>query len=460
MMADTIAAIATPLGTAAIGVVRLSGPQALEIALKLFVPKAQSRTSQDTELSSHRAYYGTVYAPDSDSPLDQGLLLYMQAPRSYTGEDCVELQCHGGTFLLRTVLQACLSCGARLADAGEFTRRAFMHGKLDLAQAEAVADLIHGQSEPGLALAAHQLEGKLSEPVRRVRAELLSLLATIEANIDFPDEVDAPETGILQAGMAAACSEIDSLLASADAGRIWKQGLKLAIVGEPNVGKSTLLNALLRYDRAIVSPIAGTTRDTVEDDYNLQGIPIRVIDTAGLRDTDDQIESIGIARAYQALAEADLVLMIQDASQPISPVLQAQLQGLPAEKIVWVYNKLDLLTSAATSLPDTHKQGSATYSISALHGTGLEALEQGLYQQITQHLNLNQTISVNERHKLCLTRAAEALSRAQNTLEQGLPSDFLAIDLKEAVQAFGEVIGESISEEVIHEIFHQFCVGK
>jgi tRNA modification GTPase len=452
-MNETIAAIATPLGTAAIGVVRLSGPEALPIAQKIFVPAKAWREAPQ----SHRAYFGTLKHPQTGAALDQGLFLLMRGPRSYTGEDSVELHCHGGSFVLQSVLNACLLAGARLAEAGEFTQRAFVNGKLDLVQAEAVADLIHSRSEPGMALAAHQLEGQLSGQLREIRQQLIGILASIEASIDFPDEVDSPDDAVIEAELRGIQQAISDLLASAESGRIWKQGLRLALVGAPNVGKSTLLNALLRYDRAIVSPIPGTTRDTVEDDYSLKGIPIRLIDTAGLRESTDQIEAIGMARSREALASADLILLISEAGQPVPADLQRLVQSLSKPWVVQVENKQDLHSGspAAPLQPEW-----PLYRISALQQQGLQDLEEGLYQLITRQLNLSSRVSVNARHSLCLVRAAEALDRMQETLAQGLPGDFASIDLKEAIVAFGEVLGESISETVIHEIFHRFCVGK
>lgn len=447
-MTDTIAAVSTPPGSGAIGIVRLSGPAALSLARQVF-------TGGPSDLRSHRAYYGPLSDPRSAQTLDHCLLLYMQGPHSYTGEDIVELHCHGGHFLVRSVLQLLLELGARLADPGEFTQRAFLNGRLDLTQAEAVADLIQGQSRPGLNLAAHQLEGHLSGPIRAVRLQLIAILAAIEANIDFPDEVDSPDEQMIVDGLTAAGAEISRLLATSDAGRIWKEGLKLAIVGEPNVGKSTLLNALLRYERAIVSEIPGTTRDTVEDDYNLRGIPVRIVDTAGLRQTSDKIEAIGIERSQKALAEADLVLIVAEAEAGLSAKLQDLLGQTRGKDRVLVWNKAD----KSGTLPGAPSDVPAAL-VSALSGQGLENLENLLYELVVSHHTLDQPISINARHKLCLIRAQEALARVAQTLADALPTDFVAIDLKEAIVAFGEMIGESVAEEVINEIFHRFCVGK
>lgn len=451
MHTDTIAAVSTPPGHGAIGIVRMSGPAALSIAKTVF--------KGNTTWDSHHAYYGAFCDPESQDVLDYGLLLYMQNPRSFTGEDLVELHCHGGPYLVERMLKVCLAAGARLATAGEFSQRAFLNGKLDLTQAEAIMDLIHSPSQQALHMAAHQLEGHLSKPLRALRQEMIGLLAAIEANIDFPDEVDPPESDVILTGLKKVRAEVQRLLDTSDAGKIWKQGLKMALVGEPNVGKSTLLNALLRYDRAIVSNIAGTTRDTVEDDYNLRGIPVRIVDTAGLRETQDEIESIGIARTEQALEKADLVLFIHDASQPLNPVIERHMEHLSPKKVVLVHNKSDLLENRSAP-PTADPRAAIEVWISALAQQGIDTLENRLYQHLSTHSLHTQDISVNDRHKVCLLRAQEALERAMETLQADLPFDFVSIDLKEAITAFGEIIGESVSEEVIHEVFHRFCVGK
>lgn len=451
MNTDTIAAVSTPPGHGAIGIVRMSGPAAASIAKQLF--------KGEHHWQSHRAYYGAFCEPESQQVLDYGLLLFMQNPKSFTGEDLVELHCHGGHYLVERMLNLCLAQGARLATAGEFSMRAFLNGKLDLTQAEAIMDLIHSPSQQALHMAAHQLEGHLSAPIRQVRHDLVGVLAAIEANIDFPDEVDPPDPEVILVGIQQADTEISRLLATSDVGKIWKQGVKMALVGEPNVGKSTLLNALLRYERAIVSNIAGTTRDTVEDDYNLRGIPVRIVDTAGLRETHDEIESIGIARTEQALQKADLVMFINDARQPMNPAVAAYMAQLPSEKMVLVHNKSDLLSSQSEPLSASLPVAIEVW-ISALEQSGIETLEEKLYAHLSAHGLHTQDISVNDRHKVCLLRAQESLQRASETLTQGLPFDFVSIDLKDAIVAFGEIIGESVSEEIIHEVFHRFCVGK
>jgi tRNA modification GTPase len=450
IFADTIVAIATPPGMGAIGIVRMSGDQALSIAQQMFVhPRGR------TQFESHQAYYGQITEPSSGKALDQGLLLYMRGPHSYTGEDSIEFQCHGGMLLLKSVLECCLALGARQAEPGEFSQRAFLNGKMDLTQAEAVIDLIHGKTRPLLSQAAVQLEGHLSSPIRALRARLLSVLVSIEANIDFPDEVDPPDDAHVAREIHAAVDEVAQLLETSTAGRLWREGVKLALVGQPNVGKSTLLNSLLRYERAIVSAVPGTTRDTVEDDYSLRQIPIRLVDTAGLRDTDDVIETIGIQRSREAMAQADVVLLVADRERGFGAYELDLLAQLVDKPCLAILNKCD--QPLLDALPDL---GIPVLAVSARDGIGIEALEEQLYAVITEGATLHHTVTINDRHRQCLLRAQDAMQRVMVSLQQHMPGDFLAIDLKDALAAFGDLLGDSLSEEVIHEIFHRFCVGK
>lgn len=445
---DTIVAISTPLGMGAIGIVRLSGPEALSIAQTLFKPYSKG------SFVSHKALLGRVLRPDQ-SLLDQGLLLYMQGPKSFTGEDVIEFQCHGSPMLLNTLLTDCISQGARLAERGEFSQRAFLNGKLDLTQTEAIAELIHSRSHQAMNQAVFQLEGHLSAPIRALRTRLLNLLVRIEASIDFPDEVDPVSPHDIEPVVHEALAEAERLLASAFAGKIWRQGVSIAIVGQPNVGKSTLLNRLLRYDRAIVSDIAGTTRDTVEDDYNLKGIPVKIIDTAGLRTTGDAIETIGIERTLNTIEKADAIVLVLDMCQRDASYEENLLQRI-AQPLVVVWNKADLRDSGEVTLNTQAPQ----ITLSAQEGQGIDTLEETLFQLLTSGHSLEYKVTVNERHALCLEDARHSLHKVLDTLEQGLPEDFLSIDIKSAIASFGEILGESLREEVIHEIFHQFCVGK
>lgn len=450
MHLDTIVAISTPLGQGAIGIVRMSGELSLTIAQKLLQRKSK--------LDSHRAVIGIIKDPIEQSPVDQALVLYMRSPKSYTGEDMIEFHCHGSLLVLKKVLELCLNEGARLAEEGEFSKRAFLNGKLDLTQAEAILDLIHSQTQPGMQQAVYQLEGHLSQPIQDNRQELLNLLVAIEANIDFPHEVDPiPDQEIIQT-IKGVAGIIQSLLETAETGKIWRQGIRVAIVGQPNVGKSSLLNQLLRYDRAIVTEVPGTTRDTVEDEYNLHGIPLKLVDTAGLRKTDDRVESIGIERSLKAVDEAQLVLLVIDNQEGLKNEDFQILDRVGNKTCVIVGNKQDLSKNRPVGLSG---ESHPFVLVSALNNTGIAQLESTIHDLIikgkTHYYN---HITINDRHRICLTRAHQALTQVLQAVDDGLPGDFLTIDIKEAIAALGEVVGEAVSEEVLHEMFHQFCIGK
>ncbi|MBV8062662.1 MAG: tRNA uridine-5-carboxymethylaminomethyl(34) synthesis GTPase MnmE, partial [Nevskia sp.] len=356
---DTIAAIATPLGIGGVGIVRLSGPEALAIAAGVLRRRAGDGAGEPLSLAdvpSHTAHYGLVVRPGSDEILDEVLALVMRAPRTFTGEEVVELQGHGGPLVLQCVLQAVLQAGARLARPGEFTQRAFLHGRLDLTQAEAVLDVIHSKTGAGLRAANEQLMGHLARPIEALRQRLIWLQARLEAAIDYPDEIDDLPAAEMAGLLAAARAEIERLLATAAAGRIWREGVPLAIVGRPNVGKSSLLNALLRQDRAIVTDIPGTTRDLVSEATALGGIPVKLVDTAGIRSSQDLVETLGIERTYQAMADADLTLIVIDVSDP-HPEDGALVARAPSRLVV--YNKSDLY-------PNAHG-----LAVSALTGEGI-----------------------------------------------------------------------------------------
>src|SRR5579885_3222996 len=328
---DTIAAIATPPGIGGVGIVRISGPEALSIARRLFRRPGKPRPDADQwQPEPHRLYYGHAIQPETGQMLDEVLLAFMRGPHSYTAEDVVELQAHGGPLVLRRILEAALGEGARLANPGEMTLRAFLNGRLDLAQAEAVMDVIGARTDESLHLALEQLKGQLSAEVQAARQDVLGVLAQIEASIDFPDDVPAPEPAALRVGIAGAAERVERLLAGAEQGRLYREGLRAAIIGRHNVGKSSLLNALLRTERAIVTPIAGTTRDTVEERASIGGIPVHLVDTAGLTPSDDPIERIGVARSRAAARSADLLLFVLDGSEPLNDLDTAAAQELHA----------------------------------------------------------------------------------------------------------------------------------
>ncbi|NTV64952.1 MAG: tRNA uridine-5-carboxymethylaminomethyl(34) synthesis GTPase MnmE [Oscillochloris sp.] len=454
---DTIAAIATPPGEGGLGVVRLSGPRARAIAEQIFHPVRPG------PLQPYRLRYGHVVDP-ADAPVDEALCAFMRAPRSFTREDVIEISCHGGPLPVQQTLTLALAAGARLARPGEFTLRAFLNGRIDLTQAEATLDVIRAQTSAGLALAQAQLGGWLAREVRATRAALLECLAYLTALVDFPDD-DVPEQDIgptLRAGLDAG----ERLLAGAAQGIVYRQGARAALVGRPNVGKSALLNALLHVERAIVTPIPGTTRDTLEETANLAGIPVVLIDTAGIHESDDQVEQLGVERSRQALAGADLALLVLDAGQPIGTDDLA-IATLAAEKpTILVWNKTD----TASSLFTTHLSPFAidhlplaTVATSATTGAGIEELAQAI-----AHALLGGTppaagaahLVSSPRHRDALARAVGHLRLVEASWQQGLPADLLAGDLTVALNALGEITGETVGDDLLDLIFARFCIGK
>ncbi|HEY7350116.1 MAG TPA: tRNA uridine-5-carboxymethylaminomethyl(34) synthesis GTPase MnmE [Ktedonobacterales bacterium] len=489
---DTIAAIATPPGIGGVGIVRVSGPEALAIARRIFRRSGKHQDAADWQPESHRLYYGHAIQPRTGQTLDEALLAFMRGPHSYTAEDVVEIQGHGGPLVLRRILDAALSEGARLANPGEMTLRAFLNGRIDLAQAEAVMDVIGARTDESLSLALAQLRGRLSEQVQAARQDTLGALAQIEASIDFPDDVSAPEPERLRASIEAAAGRVARLLAGAEQGRLYREGLRVAIIGRPNVGKSSLLNALLRAERAIVTPIAGTTRDTVEEYANVRGIPVQLIDTAGINETSDPIEQIGVQRSRAAARAADLVLLVLDASEPLNerdeavsaalhalgfgrsdPALQDEARGHPASEadgaragrpVIVVLNKSDLPQRLAEREATVHWPDAPVVRTSMITQDGLEALEEQMRAQAlagqVRRASDEEALVTNTRHRDALRRTAEHLSGALETLQQGLPFDFVAIDLHGAANALGEITGETATEDLLERIFHDFCLGK
>jgi tRNA modification GTPase len=469
---DTIAAISTPLGEGGIGIVRLSGPDALPILQCIFVRPAKQRGSRGVTSPLHpcapaplpnliprRLTYGHVVDPADGSRVDECLVAYLPAPHTYTRQDMAEIQAHGGPMPLRRILELCLRQGARLASPGEFTVRAFVNGRIDLAQAEAVLDVVRARSEAGLRVAVEQLGGRLSGEVRTVRRALLDLLAYLEASIDF-SEAEVPTRDIGPA-LNRATRQLETLLAGADQGIVLRQGLRVAIVGRPNVGKSSLLNALLRMNRAIVTPIPGTTRDTLEETISLGGVSFVLIDTAGINQTDDPVERLGVERSRQALAQADLALMVVDASQPLEDgdrQIAAAVNGQPA---ILVVNKIDLVTGPQGGV-ELQTTQSPCLRVSALTGQGLAELERAMVELALggQVVSSQTPLVSNPRHKAALGRALDAVHAAAATHHQALPADFVAIDLTAAVEALSEITGETASEDLLEAIFSQFCVGK
>lgn len=483
MIDDTIAAIATAGGEAALSVIRLSGPEAFAIADRCFRPVG-TRSQSPLHAPTHTVHYGKFIEPyrrENGNALQQGrsidevLLTVMRAPRSFTKEDVAEISCHGGQTPTKAVLGILLKQGARLAEPGEFTRRAFLNGRIDLAQAEAVADIIRAKTDLSLRAANRQLAGKLSRRIHRLRDDLLSILAHVEAHIDFPEEDIHPDdqSALLQK-LRRAMSFMEELLASSMEGRILRHGLRAAIIGPPNAGKSSLLNCLLQKDRAIVSPSAGTTRDTIEETANIRGIPVVFIDTAGLRSAKDEVEREGVRRSLESARQADLLLRVVDVSQN-SPGANAKLNSgesewtEPSQNQLLVLNKTDLLprndASAPSQSPFSPGQAVAektTVRISCRTGKGLETLKDRIravaWEGKIRQKNLD--AAINARHQNALQRARQAAQTAFQAVESNLTPELIALDLRIAAAAVGEIVGKTSTEDLLDKIFSQFCLGK
>jgi len=456
MFDDTIAAIATPLGEGGLAVIRLSGPGALAIADQVFWPAAKS-SSKPSDAATHTIHYGHVKR--QGRVVDEVLVSVMRAPRTYTREDVVEITCHGGLLAAKSILDAVLEGGARLAEPGEFTKRAFLNGRLDLAQAEAVADLIHARTELALAAANEQLAGKLSQRINRLRDDLVNLLAHVEAHLDFPEEDLAPDTQEqLLAWLERGLAFMDELLRTANEGQILRRGLRAAIVGRPNVGKSSLLNQLLGRDRAIVSPIAGTTRDTIEETANMRGLPVVFVDTAGLREAGDTLEQEGIRRSHEATANAELVLHVFDASEPFTAEDAHHLSRFAHKPRIFVRNKIDL--PARLDLPANLP--APAVGVCSLTGQGIEALKDAIKDRVWAGEIRSEMLEVmiNSRHQDALRRAREAAVRARDALRTEVPLDLVASDVRLAMNAVGEIVGKTATEDLLDSIFSQFCIGK
>jgi tRNA modification GTPase len=454
---DTIAAVSTPLGEGGIGIVRLSGPRAVTIVSELFVGGPAGRPTR-TFFESHRLYYGHIVDPTTVSTVDEVIVSTMRTPRSYTREDVVEINCHGGPVPLQKVLGLCLRHGARQAEPGEFTLRAFVNGRLDLSQAEAVLDVVQAKTEASLRAAVGQLGGHLSHAVRQVRQIVLEMLAYLAATIDFTEqEIPLRDIG---PSLKTAQKMLQELLADADRGMIYRHGVRAVIVGRPNAGKSSILNALLRANRAIVTPVPGTTRDTLEETINLRGVPVVLVDTAGLNDqAQDLVERLGIERSRLALDQADLVLLVIDGSQPLAEVDWAITEGLDHRPVLVVINKVDLpcVADMGDLLPSAPRA-----QLSALTGEGLHDLEDAMLNMILggEVLTSDAPLVSNLRHKEAIERALSHLGTAQQTYERKLPADFVAIDLTAACDALGEITGETVAEDLLETIFSHFCIGK
>ena len=458
MQEDTIAAITTPLGEAGIAVIRISGSQAIEIADRCF--KAAGKLPLPlASATSHTVHYGHVVNATNQLNIDEVLVTVMRSPRTYTREDVVEIGCHGGMISTKSVLDVLLASGARLAQPGEFTKRAFLNGRIDLAQAEAVADIIHARTELALAAAEHQLRGSLSSRISSLRDDLVRVLAHIEAHIDFPDEDISPDTqSELGAKIRRATLCIKNLLATANEGQILRKGVRASILGRPNVGKSSLLNKLLGHDRAIVAPTSGTTRDTIEETANVRGIPIVFVDTAGLHDSSDEIEREGIKRSRDSASRSEIILHVLDASSPLPAADLRLIEEFQNRHRLFILNKADLPPATMSGLPVE----CPVVKLSALTGAGIEDLKDTLKKMIWHsEISVEATeIMINSRHQEALNRSLKAAEAALGSLDQSAGLEITAMELRIAVNAVGEIVGKTSTEDVLDSIFSQFCIGK
>lgn len=459
MTEDTISQIATPHGAGGIGIIRVSGGDALGVARRVFRPAAGGTLG---DIAPYTAHYGHIVAADG-TVIDECILLYMRAPHSYTGEDTAELQCHGGAVVLREVLLRTWEAGARPAEAGEFTKRAFLHGRLDLARAEGVMELIAAKSTRAAHAARERLAGAFSHVVTDIRTQILGAVAHIEAGIDFPeDDIPAASAERLAAEIDAASAAVRRLLVGADTGRILRDGVKTVIVGRPNVGKSSLLNALLGMERAIVTDVPGTTRDIIEEEISVAGIPLRLLDTAGLRAAEDAVEQIGVARTEQHLTDAELILAVFDASEPLTAEDHALLTRLSSASadIIILCSKED--RPSVLSAADFSAVAAPVLRISAQEGTGLDALREEIAAHIVRREgDLSDGALPNKEREIEALRRAEAhLTAAAETLAADLGTDFVSIDLRAAYDALGEILGETVDTDLIDRIFSEFCIGK
>jgi len=463
---STIAAISTPLGKGGIGIIKISGQQAIPIAASIFrKSKAQKNASDPQQMffESHRLYYGHIVDPENGSVVDEVLLAVMKAPRSYTREDVVEINSHSGAVVLTRILELVLKMGARLAEPGEFTKRAFLNGRIDLTQAEGVIDIINAKTEKSLKVAGSQLKGDVGRAIGAVRDSLLGILAEMEATIDFPEEVNEKPPGdfCVKLLQKEVIEPLESLLAGYRAGRLYREGLRLAVVGRPNVGKSSLVNRMLQKDRIIVTDIPGTTRDLIEEAVDIHGIPAVIADTAGLHQTNDPVETIGIQKTKEYVRTCDLVLFMVDATKPITEQDDFVYRTVQEQRTILVINKWDLV-SRNFYYPVPDRWHMPRIKTSALYNQGISELKDLIARDFIGNGSAGDHNGVvpNLRHKQNIEQSIHAVQSALNGLRNNQSEELIVIDLKEAVRALDEILGLSASEEIIDQIFSRFCIGK
>ena len=456
---DTIAAISTPPGEGGISIIRLSGEEVFDVACKLF------KGADLTKVGTHTIHYGHIIDPENGEEVDEVMVTVMRAPKTYTKEDIIEINCHGGIVATNRILQLCLSYGARLAEPGEYTKRAFLNGRIDLTQAESVMDLIRAKTDKSMKVALNQLDGDLSKLIRNLRQDILDALAQVEVNIDYPeyDDVETMTTKMLLEKAQEVKQQIKTLLATAKQGKVLREGLATAIVGRPNVGKSSLLNHLLHEDKAIVTDVAGTTRDVIEEYVNVKGVPLKLIDTAGIRDTTDKVEKIGVERSRKAINTADLVMLVLNASEALTTEDMQLLDATADTQRILILNKTDLPQKLDMTVLKQSAGDSPILETSILKSSGLDQLEDTI-----AHLFFDEGIEssqstvmvTNARHIGLLHQASDALDDVMHGIAAGMPVDLVQIDMTRAWDLLGEITGDSYQDELLDQLFSQFCLGK
>ena len=457
MRTETIAAIATAMSSSGIGIIRISGDEAFDIIRKIFRKKSGKNLE---EIKSHVVHYGFIY--DGDEKIDEVLVIFMKGPHSYTAEDTVEIDCHGGVLMMKKILETAIKYGARPAEPGEFTKRAFLNGRIDLSQAEAVIDVINAKNQYALKSSVSQLSGSVSEKIKNLREKILYEIAFIESALDDPEHISLDGYGEkLYKKLLPMEQEVKKLLESSDDGKVMAEGVKTVILGKPNAGKSSLMNVLLGQDRAIVTDIAGTTRDVLEEHIRLKGISLNIVDTAGIRDTEDIVEKIGVDKARNMADEADLIIYVVDASRPLDENDSKIRDMIQNKKSVVILNKTDL-EQVVTKEELEMETGKQVVPVSAKEGTGIDVLEKEI-QSMFYHgeINFNDEVYItNVRHKAALEETAKSLQMVQDSIENQMPEDFYSIDLMNAYEQLGLIIGEAVEDDLVNEIFSKFCMGK
>ena len=459
MKSETIAAISTAMNDAGIGIIRISGEDAFAVADRIYRSKGGKKRLSDQP--THTIHYGYIY--DGDEVVDEVLMMLMRAPRSFTAEDTIEINCHGGIVAMRRILETVIKNGARPAEPGEFTKRAFLNGRIDLSQAEAVIDVIHAKNEYALKSSISQLKGNVYRVIEELRKKILYQIAFIESALDDPEHIsldDYPER--LQKENEGWITRIEKLITSSENGRVMTEGIQTVIVGKPNAGKSSLLNLILGEERAIVTDIAGTTRDILQESVNIHGITLNIVDTAGIRNTDDIVEKIGVDRAREYAKDADLIIYVADVSTKLDENDEEIIRLLQDKKAIVLLNKSDLETVTSKEMMEKRLPGKRVISVSAKEKKGIELLEDALKQMFFEgRLSFNDEVYItNMRHKAALMEALDSLKQVESSIEMQMPGDFYSIDLMAAYEALGRIIGEAVGEDLVNEIFGRFCMGK